>query len=355
MIELSVILASHNYARFLPDALRAVANQLDERMEFLIIDDASTDESPSIIAEFAKSTPRTHVFLNRENQGIHAATAQGLKAAAGKYVLFAAADDRILPGLLPRSLDMLTRHPEAAFCTAPVRYVDAGGNSVMPWSGPTMEDGYASREKTGRLMRRHGFWFVAATTVFNLGLLQAAGGYDPALGHLSDSFVAQTLALRHGFCMLEQPLAEVRILTESYSGTGRADLEDTYKIRLTATQRMSQTPDLYPEAFIREWNEAWGFLDAFQSWSRKIRRPQQAFLGEQIALFRPHRAWTDRIFPALIGALGSLQFLLLALWGLCVLYRNPLLHPYLAPKRCWNWLLRQISRPVKCRSKHHPG
>jgi|GEM_PF-3321038 Glycosyltransferases involved in cell wall biogenesis len=343
MVLLTVVLASHNYACFLPQALEAVVQQLDERMRLLVIDDASTDESPAIIEGFMHRCPQLIFVRNEVNLGLHATVNKGLKMAEGRYICFAAADDRILPGMLSQSVELLETHPAAAFCTSPVEYMDESGTICAHWPGPQLPDSaYLAPVDAARLMRCHGFWFVTGGSVFRLDRYREAGGYDPELGHLADSFLSQTLALHHGFCSLSRPMAHVRVLAGSYSGTERSRLEDSHRVRAAAIKCMRQMPDLYPESFIRDWDELWGMLDALQAWKQTVLCRQREFLGRGITLYRTKRSWPDRIFPSLLRFMSLVQFLVLGGWGLLLLADNPLLRPYLKWPRLRPWLKKHI-------------
>jgi len=54
---LSVIMSNYNHSRFLPEALDAIVNQSRQPDEFIIIDDASTDNSVEIIQSYASRYP----------------------------------------------------------------------------------------------------------------------------------------------------------------------------------------------------------------------------------------------------------------------------------------------------------
>lgn len=339
----TIVLPSYNYGRYLPESLPRIMAQLGYSSELIIIDDASTDGSLALARELTGGDGRVRIIANETNQGVHAALQRGLELAAGRYLLYAAADDRQEPGLLSQSVELLEHHPEAAFCTAPVNYIDAAGALVRGWPGPQLRHGgWYPRAKAAELMRSHGFWFCGASTVFRTELLRAEGGFPSDLGNLADSFVTQTLAQRHGFCTLGEPMAEVRLLSDSYSCSERSELERPYHIRVAAMERMGALPELYPPQFVRQWAELWGFLDGLKAWRHSILRPQLAFLGRERHYFRMRPALSDQLFAPLLTALAGVQFLLFAGWGATLLCGNPLFWRYMRPGRLLPWLWKQF-------------
>jgi glycosyltransferase involved in cell wall biosynthesis len=100
---LSVIIPTHNRARHLPQTLDSVVSQnCDELLiETIVVDDCSTDATPSVLAAY-EGRIRTHRL--EANRGAGAARNEGLKLASGKYVKFLDSDDVLCPGALTEEL-----------------------------------------------------------------------------------------------------------------------------------------------------------------------------------------------------------------------------------------------------------
>lgn len=88
----SVVITAYNYGRYLERAIRSALNQsLDKsQYEVIIIDDASTDETPAILENY---TELVRVYRMQENSGLAASRNYGIKKARGQYVIFLDADD----------------------------------------------------------------------------------------------------------------------------------------------------------------------------------------------------------------------------------------------------------------------
>ena len=204
---LTIVLTSCNYARHVPEAMRALAGQLGPDARLLVIDDGSTDDSPALIREQAADNPHVTLLVNPGNTGIHAVLNQGLEIVSSPWILYSAMDDVAYPNLVERLTALIRRYPHAGLCTAPADYLVAAGTRprsilpwiVCPWIGPDLPDeAWCPPEAAAALMRAYGFWFAGMTTAFSVPALRAAGGFDASLGPLADSFVSQVVALRHG-------------------------------------------------------------------------------------------------------------------------------------------------------------
>lgn len=93
MTNVSVIVPVFNVAPYLVDCIQSLARQSLRDLEFILIDDASTDASLDLLEEHA--TPRMRVVRNKENLGLAATRNRGLELATGEYVCFVDSDDLI--------------------------------------------------------------------------------------------------------------------------------------------------------------------------------------------------------------------------------------------------------------------
>lgn len=93
MAELiSIIVPVYNGEKFIADMLMSLKKQTYKHMEFIIVDDGSSDDTYNIVSRFAENDNRFKI-LQQENQGVSAARNNGMKHAQGTIIGFADADD----------------------------------------------------------------------------------------------------------------------------------------------------------------------------------------------------------------------------------------------------------------------
>jgi glycosyltransferase involved in cell wall biosynthesis len=93
----SIVITNYNYGRFLEEAVASVFAQTYPRIECVIVDDASTDDSRVIIEALARRKPELKLALHETNRGQTMAFRTGLMASRGEYVVFLDADDILFP------------------------------------------------------------------------------------------------------------------------------------------------------------------------------------------------------------------------------------------------------------------
>lgn len=93
--KVSVIIPVYNVEKYLRECLDSVVNQTLKEIEIICIDDCSTDNSLSILEEYAGSDNRVKVVKQEYNQGAYVARNKGLSIAHGEYVGFVDPDDYI--------------------------------------------------------------------------------------------------------------------------------------------------------------------------------------------------------------------------------------------------------------------
>lgn len=94
---MSVVVPVYNMAEFLEQTLNCWTNQTLKEIELIFVNDDSTDNSLQILQDKAKDDSRIKVFSFTENKSAWSARLLGIQNATGKYIMFADADDTVLP------------------------------------------------------------------------------------------------------------------------------------------------------------------------------------------------------------------------------------------------------------------
>lgn len=93
---ISIIVPVYNVREYLPRCIESIANQTYKKLEIILVDDGSTDDSGSVCDEYAQKDKRVTV-IHKENGGLSDARNFGLPVATGKYISFIDSDDYVHP------------------------------------------------------------------------------------------------------------------------------------------------------------------------------------------------------------------------------------------------------------------
>jgi glycosyltransferase involved in cell wall biosynthesis len=216
---LSVIIPNYNHAQLLPQCLNALLSQSVQPREIIVIDDGSTDNSVEVIRGFASQHPVIKLLQNDKNRGVTFTVNRGIDSAVGAFVYLQASDDVILPGFFEKSLELLAQHPQAGLCCTIGDWRERRPNGTVNWHmgvGMTNIPAFFAPEDVVRLEHEGRFFIPGHTAIYRREPLIQVGKLVPELGHYSDWFSTTVLALRHGVCVVPEPLAVFNIEANTF-------------------------------------------------------------------------------------------------------------------------------------------
>ncbi|WP_316187592.1 MULTISPECIES: glycosyltransferase family 2 protein [unclassified Bradyrhizobium] len=299
-LDVSAVLPNYNHARYLPDAVRALASQQPPPAEIIVVDDASTDDSLEVLAKLSQQIGTLRVVRHEKNAGAIAALNRGLSEARYELVYFGAADDLTAPGLFARLTGALARHPEAAFASGEAKLVDLEDRSlgIRPPVRPSQSERFFSPPEVVELLRRSDNWILTGAALFRRNLVREAGGFAAAARSFTDGLLARHLALKSGFVYVPAVFVTWRVNPAGYSrsATSQADVaRQTIESmrRLIAADPLF--PPWYPELLERRWRFSVGRVAVVES------GPAGADVLTQFCA----RSSIDRLIYRIAGALGQ--------------------------------------------------
>jgi glycosyltransferase involved in cell wall biosynthesis len=104
----SVIIPVYNYDRYLGEAIESVLSQTYHRLELIVVDDGSSDQSGEVARRFAAKGVR---YCHQGHAGIGPARNKGVELAQGEFFAFLDADDRWPEEKIERQLRAFENNP----------------------------------------------------------------------------------------------------------------------------------------------------------------------------------------------------------------------------------------------------
>ncbi len=212
----SVLMSVYNGETFVAEALAGIHDQTFDDFELIVVDDASTDGTPALLAEAAARDSRIRILTNEHNLMLVRSLNRGLAEARGRYIARQDADDISLPRRLEQQVRFLEMNPDVAAVSGRFHCIEAdrlhpgenilvhlGPSAMMPWH---MILGYCAQH---------------SISMFRTGLVSA---YDESRLHAEDyDFWARLL--RHGaISVLPEVIAHVRLHDRNITRVRKAEV-----------------------------------------------------------------------------------------------------------------------------------
>jgi glycosyltransferase involved in cell wall biosynthesis len=232
MSSVDVIVPCYNYARFLPQCIGSVQGQDGVDLRVLIIDDASSDDTPEVGRELARHDRRVEYRRHTSNRGHIATYNEGLEWAAADYVLVLSADDGLTPGALSRAARLMDIHRDIGLTYGRQITFDSTWPDVVPvvetcsWR---VHAGAAFLEMASASAQNP---VPTPTAIVRTSLQKAVGGYRKELPHTADLEMWLRLAARGPVGVLDTVQAvkrwHDRNMHLQYVETALADLSERH-------------------------------------------------------------------------------------------------------------------------------
>jgi N-acetylglucosaminyl-diphospho-decaprenol L-rhamnosyltransferase len=129
-MDLSIIIVNWNTSKLLFQCLESIyRSELRSTFEIIVVDNASTDDSISLITT---NFPDVHIISNDRNLGFATANNQGIAVAKGRYVLLLNSDTIVLPGVFDEMLRVADLNPQTGVIGPKLLNMD--GTLQKSWS-----------------------------------------------------------------------------------------------------------------------------------------------------------------------------------------------------------------------------
>jgi glycosyltransferase involved in cell wall biosynthesis len=182
----TIAIPTFNRASWLPHCIGAALAQSYQNFEVLVSDNASTDETPAVLAQIGD--PRLRVVRQKENIGLIRNWNACLAEARGAYIIFVSDDDLVTPFLLDRCVTLIREEPKLpiVICLTDTHILDEGhtlratphqkfGTGV--WDGSDLLLEYLKRRISPTM----------CGVLFRTEALRAIGGFPLDMPHAEDA------------------------------------------------------------------------------------------------------------------------------------------------------------------------
>jgi glycosyltransferase involved in cell wall biosynthesis len=271
----TVITSVYNCEKYLDETIKSVLDQDYPEVEYIVIDDGSTDKSPEIIQNYRCCINN---ILTQSNMGEQRTVNNGLQLVRGKYFFIVNADDPLLSGCISIMVDYMESHPDILCAYPDWDMIDETGKLKMNMK---------VRDYDFEWMVRHHTWLPSVGSIFRSTVIQSVGYRDESLKWLGDGDYWLRIGLAGKMAHVPQTLATWRYRNGQASG---AKSSERAKEHIRVIDKFYSQPNNY----------LWCCKDEAVCWSYIVAASVTDSRKEIISYF-----WQAlRIYPGLLSSLG---------------------------------------------------
>ena len=274
----SVVMSVYNDKRYVQASIESVLNQTLSDFEFIIVNNASTDGSETILQDYASLDSRIRL-LQFEVPGLTNALNFALSHATGEYVARQDADDIMSPQRLEKQVRFLELNADVALLGTGITLIDVNGDELGVKLYPS------GHESLCELLLKCENPLPHSTIMCRKPVLDQLGHYDSLFVKAQDYALYLRLIQGHRVASLAEPLTYLRYRTDSIAfGDESAD-----QVRFALLARVLLAEGLLSanvQGSVQNWNEFYQFFnDWFISEGFARRHQAQKQHRQMLALF----------------------------------------------------------------------
>jgi len=213
---ITAIIPTFNRCHLLPRAVKSVLSQTHRDVVIHILDNASTDDTPTVVKQLMRINSQIKCTRHDANIGLVQNFCHGLAAVSTPYFSFLCDDDWLAPGFYASAIANFNRHEDAGFCGGLTRLVLADGSEVHT---PKRLD-RCGMFKPGEIFLYTSSSYPPITgLVFRTDAVQSIGGLDPSVGIAFDVDLELRIAAAYRVVFDPADVAVVTIADDTATAT----------------------------------------------------------------------------------------------------------------------------------------
>ncbi len=177
--KISVIICTYNRATYIAQAIDSILNQTYKNIEVIIVDDASTDNTEEVLAQY-KNNSLIKIFKNESNLGISKSRNKGVSFASGDYIAVLDSDDYWTdPKKLHKQITILESDPTIGVVGSAITCITTDGEKIKNAVYKTKD-----AEIRNKILIKN--QFAQSAVLFKKDAFLRVGGYDTNLSSAQD-------------------------------------------------------------------------------------------------------------------------------------------------------------------------
>lgn len=229
-MRFSIIIPTYNSSKAIFETMNSVLAEISSNDEVIIVDDASTDDTPGLLKSFLDPQIR-YIRLSKNSGGPSKPRNIGIQAARGDYLVFFDSDDVMLPGKLSKAYEAIQLFPDVGLFFSNFNVIDEQGKIInedfMGQYDFVVEKRSISSSEYKRIEFPHGLKKLAhanfigtSSVVIPLGVLETVGGFDESLNNGDDYDLWMRISREYSLVFIDWVSHSYRVSSRGISKRG---------------------------------------------------------------------------------------------------------------------------------------
>jgi len=197
----SIITPSYNHARYIEATMKSVLSQDYPRVEYLVVDGGSNDETVDVIKKYEGQLAW---WVSEKDKGQTDAINKGFARATGSILAWLNSDDTYEPGAISAAVKYLQEHPEVGMVYGDCNFINESGRVIGRFN---------SAQTSYRLLRQGYAHIPQQTMFFRADLWKQLGPLDPSFYFAMDYDLWTRVAAHSEIKYVSQTWANFRLHT----------------------------------------------------------------------------------------------------------------------------------------------
>lgn len=204
-LTITIVIPTFNRSKLLQRAVNSVRQQTYPNWKLVVVDNASGDDTPDVMAELARTDGRIRYHRHAENIGMLANWEFAISQVGTAHFSLLCDDDYLLPDFFEAAAREMTAHPELGLCFGVANIVNEEGKKISIAPNP-MAPGYypAGAGAAAMMTQQHP---ATPAIVFRTASFKAAGGFDRNSLFVADLDMILRVAFRYPVKYFEEESA----------------------------------------------------------------------------------------------------------------------------------------------------
>jgi|GEM_PF-286426 len=282
--QVSVVLASFNGENYIREQVESILEQTYRNLELVIVDDFSTDNTLSIIQNYAEDDERVKLYPATENMGLVKNFERGLYLAKGEFIALSDQDDIFHPQKIETLVSALVAEPAKDLVVSDLRLINQDGDLIADSMWCYQKSKPMTDKPFTRLLLSN--FATGCAMMFRRRLLDLALPFPPDI-FVHDWWLAVVSSSSNsgGIHLIHEPLVDYR--QHAFNVIGAKPLQKlsvkTVFSALVSTDELNRKIEKTRRGWPRELKRIEGYLSKKDTWDeqdlRKLRKIKKLYQG----------------------------------------------------------------------------